>query len=78
MKDGAVGHCRVHLVESKKGNKGRRKGKKKKGETRIPLRPKKKLKQSNLDGIVIESLDVEGFGDHSQLDHPSDVTRVAF
>ena len=37
-----------------------------------------KLKQSNLDSIVVESLDVEGFGDHFQVDYPSDATKVVF
>ena len=41
-------------------------------------RPRKKLKQSNLNGALVESLDVEGFGDLFQVQHPSDVTRVGF
>ena len=31
-----------------------------------------------MTGIIVESLDVEGFGDHFQIVHLPDVTRVAF
>ena len=60
----SVGHQRrrqVHQV--KKGKKGDRKVKKKNGGTRGSLRPKKKLKQSNLNSDLVESLNVEGFGE---------------
>ena len=69
----------VHQV--KKGRKGDRKAKKKNGGTASSAssaRPKKKLKQSNLDGDMVDSLDVEGFGDLIQVQHPPDVTRVGF
>ena len=49
----------VHQV--KKGRKGGRKARKKKGGSGVSFRPKKKLKQSNLNGALVESLDVEGF-----------------
>ena len=51
---------------------------KKKGGSGAPFRPKKKLKQSNLNGALVESLDVEGFGDLFQSQYPQDVTRVGF
>ena len=66
----------VHQV--KKGRKGGRKAKKKKGGSGGSCRPRKKLKQSNLNGDLVETLDVEGFGDLFQVQHPSDVTRVDF
>ena len=69
-------HCQVHQV--KKGRKGGRKAKKKKGGSRGSYRPKKKLKQSNLNGDLVESLDVEGFGDLFQVCLPLGVTRVGF
>ena len=50
---------RVHQV--KKGRKGGRKSKKKKGGSGGSCRPRKKLKQSNLNNVLVESLDVEGF-----------------
>ena len=64
-------------MKAKKGNKGERKCKKEKGGTRSFSRPKKKLKQSNLIRVLVESLDVEGFGDHFQVQHPSDLTCVS-
>ena len=42
----------VHQV--KKGRKGGRKAKKKKGGSRGSSRPRKKLKQSNLNGELVE------------------------
>ena len=66
----------VHQV--KKGRKGGRKAKKKKGGSGGSCRPRNKLKQSNLNGDLVETLDVEGFGDLFQVQHPSDVTRVGF
>ena len=41
-------------------------------------RPTKILKQSNLDGIIVESLDVEGFGDRFELIQSIYFTQVAF
>ena len=56
----------------KKGRKGGRKAKKKKSG------PSVILKQSNLNGSLVEDLDVEGFGDLFQVQQPPDVTRIGF
>ena len=69
---------RRHVHQVKKGRKGGRKVKKKKGGFRGSGRPRKKLKQSNMNGDLVENLDVEGFGDLFQVQHPSDITRVGF
>ena len=62
-------------MKAKKDDKGGRKAKKKKGGT---LRPTKKLKQSNLNGDLVESLDVEEFDNLFQVKCPPDVTQVGF
>ena len=66
----------VHKV--KKGRKGDKKAKKKNGRSAGDSGPNKKLKQSNLKGDLVESLDVEGFGDLFQVRHHSNLTRVGF
>ena len=38
----------------------------------------KVLKQSNLDGLIVETLDVEGFGDCFHPTQSTEVTRIAF
>ena len=65
-------------MKSKKGNKSGRKCKKKKGGTRRSSRPKNKLKQSNLNRVLVESLDVDGFGDYFHAYHPLDVICGGF
>ena len=77
-KKGSEGCCPWRQVHNVKGDKSVRKVKKNKGGTRSSSRPKKKLEQSNLNGVLVQSLDVEGFGDHFQVHHSSDVTRVGF
>ena len=47
-------------------------------EPEVPRDKKNNLKKIMLDGDLVESLDVEGFGDLFQVCHPSDVTRVGF
>ena len=68
--------------ECKKGQKERKKKKEKNGGTKQPQQqqqqPTKVLKQSNLDGIIIESLDVEDFGDCFHPSRSKEFTRVAF
>ena len=64
-------HRFTHLAGAKKGRKNGWKRKNKNGGTRTSQQqqqqqPTKVLKQSNLDGIIVESLDVEGFGDSFQ------------
>ena len=54
-------------MKAKKGNKGGRKHKKKNGGTRSSSKPKNKLKQPNLNGDLVETLDVGGFGDIFQV-----------
>ena len=39
--------------------------------------PTKVLKQSNLDGIIVNYLDVEGFGDRFEPMQSKEFTRVA-
>ena len=55
-----------------------RKAKKKKGDLEFPTDQKKKLKQSNLNGDLVESLDIEGFRDLFQVQHSLDVARIGF
>ena len=55
------------MVKVKKGNTSGRKSKKKEGSPRILSGPSKKLKQSNLHGMVVEYLDFEGFSRHFKL-----------
>ena len=58
----SVGRWRQRQVHQvKTGREGGRKAKKKKGGSGGFCRPKKKLKQSNLNGALVESLDVEEF-----------------
>ena len=40
--------------------------------------PTKVLKQSNLDGIIVKSLDMEGVGDFFEPTQSKDFTQVAF
>ena len=49
-----------------------------KGGSRGSFKPKKKLKQSNLNGDLVEFLDVEGFGDLFHVHRLLDITRVGF
>ena len=66
------------------GIKNGRKRKKKNGGTiqssqqQQQQQPNKVLKQSNLDGIIVKSLDVEEFGDYFWPTQSKEFTRIAF
>ena len=74
---------RQHTYQSST-SMGRKKGRKRKkkktnhGGSKQQQQQQKVLHQSNLDGIIVESLDVEGFGDHFHPTQSTAVTRIAF
>ena len=68
-------------VGKKKGRK-RKKRKTKNGgspqQQQQQQQQNKVLQQSNLDGLIVETLDVEGFGDCFHPTQSTEVTRIAF
>ena len=61
--------------------KGRKRKKKKQKTGGLPQRQQQTntvLKQANLDGLIVETLDVEGFGDCFHPTQSTESTRVAF
>ena len=73
----------THLASAKEGRKNRRKRKNSgrmnsQQQQQQQQQPIKILKQSNVDGLIVKSLDMEGFGDHFESMQSKDFTRVAF
>ena len=85
-KKSSKGRRRHQHTRQASASMGRKKGRKRKkrktksgGSTQQQQQQQNKvLKQSNLDGLIVETLDVEGFGDCFHPTQSTEFTRIAF